>query len=182
LHSKFEFSRPRDVAHYICNQNVKEAWSEVTSSNLRAAWQKIIPHCANEFKRFENEVTCVINDITKLDFDLGLKEIEKRDVQDVLQSHDEELDDEDLINLERERAYDAQIDDNDEQIDVAPKEFTLKEMGEMFKIDEIFNLERPMKVRQETENSIRCYRVLYEEKIKKKSHRTTLHQFLYKKE
>jgi hypothetical protein len=35
------------------------------------------------------------------------------------------LDDEDLINLERECAYDVQIDDNDEQIDMAPKEFTL---------------------------------------------------------
>jgi hypothetical protein len=76
--------------------------------------------------------------ITKLGFDLGLKEIEKGDVQDLLQSHDKELDDEDIINFERERAFDAQIDDNDEQIDVAPKEFTLKEMDEMFRITEIF--------------------------------------------
>jgi hypothetical protein len=43
-----------------------------------------------------------------------------------------------LINLEREHAYDAQIDDNDEQIDMAPKESTLKEMDEMFRIAEIF--------------------------------------------
>jgi hypothetical protein len=175
LRSKFELSRPRDIAHYICNQNVKKAWSEVTSSNLRAAWQKIFPHCANDFKELENEVTRVINDVTKLDFDLALKEIEKGDVQDLLQSHDKELDDEDLINLERERAYDAQIDDNDEQIHVAPKKFTLKEMDEMFRSAEMFkekilngdpNLERPMKVRQQTENSIRCYRVLYDEKTK----------------
>jgi hypothetical protein len=83
------------------------------------------------------------------------------------------MDDEDLINLERECAYDAQTDDNDEQIDVAPKEFTLKEMDEIFRNAEIFkekimngdpNLERSMKDRQEIENSIRCYRVLYEEK------------------
>jgi hypothetical protein len=47
------------------------------SSNLRAAWQKIIPHCANDFKGFENEVVRVINDITKLGFDLGLSKIEK---------------------------------------------------------------------------------------------------------
>jgi hypothetical protein len=88
LRSKFELSRPRDVAQYICNQNVKEAWSEVTSSNLRAAWQNIIPHWANDFKGFENEVTRVINNITKLGFTLGLKEIETADVQDLLQSHD----------------------------------------------------------------------------------------------
>jgi hypothetical protein len=68
-------------------------------------------------------------------FSLGLKEIEKGDVQDLLQSHDKELDDEDLINLKRERAYDAQIDDNDDQINVAPKEFTLKE-----EIDEVFRI------------------------------------------
>jgi hypothetical protein len=49
------------------------------SSNLRVAWQNIIPHCASNFKGFENEVTRVINDITKLGFDLGLKEIEKGD-------------------------------------------------------------------------------------------------------
>jgi hypothetical protein len=36
------------------------------------------------------------------------------------------LDDEHLINLEREHAYDAQTYDNDKQIDVAPKKFTLK--------------------------------------------------------
>jgi hypothetical protein len=58
------------------------------SSNLRAAWQKIIPHCANDFKGFENGVTRIINHITKLGFDLGLKETEKCDVQDLLQSHD----------------------------------------------------------------------------------------------
>jgi hypothetical protein len=138
LRSKFESSRPQDVAHYICNQNVKGAWSEVTSRNLTAVWQKIIPHCANDFKGFENEVTRVINDITKLGFDLGLKETEKGDVQDLLQSHNKELDDEDLIKLERESAYDAQIDDSDEQTDVALKEFTLKEIDEMFTIAEIF--------------------------------------------
>jgi hypothetical protein len=74
---------------------------------------------------------------------------------------------------------------------VAPKEFTLKEMDEMFRIAEIFkekilngnpNLERSMEVRQETENSIRCYRVLYEEKRKRMFYQTTLHQFLSKKE
>lgn len=174
-----------------CIENVKEAWSEVTSSNLRAAWQRIIPNCANGFKGFKDEVNRVINDITKLGIDLGLTEIEKGDVQDLLQSHDKELDDEDLIDLERERAYDDQMDDNDEQIDVPPKEFTLKEMDEMFRVAEIFkdkilngdpNLERSMKVRQEIENSIRCYRVLYEEKRKKKFYQTTLHQFLSRKE
>jgi hypothetical protein len=104
-----------------------------------------------------------------LGFDLGVKETEKGDVQELLQSHDKKLDDEDL---ERERAYDAQINDN-EQIDVVPKEFTLKKIDEMFRTAEIFkekilngdpNLERSTKVRQETENSIRCYRVLYEGK------------------
>jgi hypothetical protein len=75
----------------------------------------------NDFKGFENEVVRVINDITKFGFDLGLKEIEKGDVQDLPQSLNKELDDEDLINLERERAYDAEIDDDDEQIDVVPR-------------------------------------------------------------
>jgi hypothetical protein len=74
---------------------------------------------------------------------------------------------------------------------VAPKEFDLKEMDEMFRIAELFkekilnddpNLERPLKVRQEIENSIRCYRVLYEEKRKNKFHHTNLHQFLSEKE
>jgi hypothetical protein len=71
------------------------------------------------------------------------------------------------------------------------KEFTLKEMDEMFRIYQIFkekilnsdrNLEQSVKVRQEIENSIHCYRVLYKEKRKIKFHQTTLHQFLSKKE
>jgi hypothetical protein len=56
---------------------------------------------------------------------------------------------------------------------VAPKEFTPKEMDEMFRTAKIFkekylngdpNLGRSMKVRQEIEYSIGCYRVLYEKK------------------
>jgi hypothetical protein len=59
----------------------------------------------------------------------------------------------------------------------------------MFRIVEIFkekilngdpNLERSMKVRQEIGNSIRCYRVLYKEKGKKKFHQTILRKFLFK--
>ena len=51
-------------------------------------------------------------------------------------------------------------------------------MDEIFRVAEIFkdnkilnsdpNLEWSMKIRQEIENSIRCYRVLYEEKNKEK--------------
>jgi 7-keto-8-aminopelargonate synthetase-like enzyme len=88
------------------------------------------------------------------------------------------------------QACNAQIDDNDEQIDVVQKEITIKEMNEMFRIAEILkekilndypNLEQSAKVHQETENSIRCYGVLYEGK-RKTFHQTTLHQFLSKKE
>jgi hypothetical protein len=84
-----------------------------------------MPPCANDYKGFENEVTCVT------------KEIEKGDVQDLLQSHGKELDD--LINLERELAYDAQIYDNDEQIDVAPKGFTLKKWSKCLELLKFLN-------------------------------------------
>jgi hypothetical protein len=61
-------------------------------------------------------------------------------------------------------------------------------MDEMFRIAEIFkerilngdpNLERSMKVRQEIENSIRCYRVLYEEKKEKKKSTRQLYTNFY---
>jgi hypothetical protein len=64
-------------------------------------------------------------------------------------------------------------------------------MEKIFRIADIFkernlnddpNFEQSVKVGQETENSICCYRVLYEEKGKKKFHQTTLHQFVSKKE
>jgi hypothetical protein len=132
---------------------------------------------------------------------LYLKYMWTCDVQDLLQSHDKALDDEDLINLGRECDYDAPSDYNDKKIDVALKGFTLTAMDEMFRISEIFkekilngdsNLKRSMKVCHEIENSIPCYRVLYEKKKRKKErkkkkrkknfHQTTLHQFLYKKE
>jgi hypothetical protein len=62
------------------------------------------------------------------------------------------------------------------QINLPTKEWTklLEFAAEIFK-EKIFNgdpdLERSMKVRQEIENSIRCYQVLYEEKRKKNSTR-----------
>jgi hypothetical protein len=49
---------------------------------------------------------------------------------------------------------------------VTPKEFTLKEIGEILNGDP--NLERSMKVRQGIENFIRCYLLLYKEKEKDK--------------
>jgi hypothetical protein len=123
---------------------------------------------------FETEVTRVINDITKFGFDLGLKEMEKGNVQGLLQSHDKELDNEDLINLERENVLTmlkSMTMTNKlachRRNSPSKKRTKCLELPKFLK-KKILNgdpdLERSMKVRQEIENSIRYYRDLYEGK------------------
>ncbi|CAM1327229.1 Uncharacterised protein at_DN1968 [Pycnogonum litorale] len=99
--------------------NIVHAWNEVTPNNMRSVWKKIIPHCANDFQGFETEI---IQQITDLGGQLGFREIDNQSVRELLQSHDEELTNEDLVEMEQRRAY----EETDAEEEEAPP---TKELG-----------------------------------------------------
>lgn len=65
---------------------------------MRAVWKNIIPHCVSNFPGFEAEVRGAVAEIRQLGLDLGMSERDDGNVKE-LDSHDADLNDEDLLNL-----------------------------------------------------------------------------------
>ena len=195
-----EFWKKYNIKQAI--QNIDESWQEVTVSNMRAVWKHIIPHCANDFGGFAEhcandfvgfaeQVTTVVEEITDIGRQLGFDEIDNENVHELIESHAEDLSDNDLINMEQQRAYEQ--NDEEECIETQPaKELTLNDLDEMFRLMENFkqrmmdsdpDIDRSMQVRRNLENDIKCYRKLYEEKKKAKNEKyvqTSLLKFFSK--
>lgn len=178
-----EFWKNYNIRNAI--ENIGDAWHEVTPSNMRAVWKHIIPHCANDFTGFQMNFSEVTNDIVELGQQLGFKELDLDNVIECIQSNTNELDNETLINIDDQRAY----EDNDASVDISPKDITVEHLLKIIEIGEKMsdcvlefdpNMERSMTVRRTINNAIRCYKELYEEKRPKKI-QTSLLQFFNKK-
>ncbi len=153
-------------------ENINDAWREVTASNMRAVWKNIIPHCANDFAGFEAEVTGAVTEIMQLGLEMGMADMDDGNVREFLDSHNGDLNDDELLDLEQERAYDDEGNDELEEM-TKTKEFTIKEFDSIFRtfedgkqmiMDADPNVERAMQVRRQIENALSCYRVMYKEK------------------
>ena len=62
-------------------ENINDAWREVTASNMRAVWKKIIPHCVNDFLGFEAEVTGAVTEIMQLGLKIGMADMDDDNVR-----------------------------------------------------------------------------------------------------
>ena len=60
-------------------ENIKDAWDQLTASNIRAVWQRILPHCANNFPGFDTvtKLDSTINEIKDFGINLGFTDLEK---------------------------------------------------------------------------------------------------------
>ena len=172
-------------------ENINEAWQEVTVSNMRAVWQKIIPHCSNDFGGFEAQVTEAVTEITQLGINLGMSELDNDNVRELLNSHDVDLNDEDLLNLDQQRAYDDDEQGTEEtnEPETQTKEFTIKEFDAIFRhfetgkqmiMDADPNVERSIQVNRQVEKALSCYRVMHTEKKKSSSKQTSLLKYFHK--
>ncbi len=106
---------------------------------------------------------------------------------ELLDSHSNELGDDDLIEIEHQIAYDEK--ENQETQHIA-KHITVKELDEFFRdiesakqklMDMDPNLQRSMMVHRGIESQIDCYRKIYSEKKQSNSIQLTFDQFLVKK-
>ena len=174
-------------------ENIGHAWNEVTISNLRSVWKHIIPHCANNFEGFQHEIVQneivqneIVQEINDIGLNLGFEELDNGSIQELLQSHDAEQTNEDLDEVEQQRAFEEPGDNEETQV---TREFTVKELDEYFRLLENANdylmtvdpdCERAINVSRTIQNDIKCYKLMYDEKTKR-SKQTSLLDYFKKK-
>ena len=119
-------------------ENIKDAWDQLTASNIRAVWQRILPHCGNNFPGFDTvtKLDSTINEIKDFGINLSFTDLNREDVEELLNSHDKELEIDDLVNLEQERAFNIEELEDDEN-EEKTMELTMKEPEELLRIGEV---------------------------------------------
>ncbi|KAK4328694.1 hypothetical protein Pmani_000891 [Petrolisthes manimaculis] len=83
---------------------------------MNGCWKKLWKECVNDFAGFKVKDTSEVRmDIMRLSHLAGFKEVNEDDIQELLDSHDEPLTNEDLMQLEQERAHNEDDDANKEE-------------------------------------------------------------------
>ncbi|XP_068941605.1 tigger transposable element-derived protein 1-like [Petaurus breviceps papuanus] len=165
-----EFWRNYNIMNAV--DNIAEAWDELEPSLMNRVWEKIWPECVHlhDVSQIET-ITQIQQGIVALANDLGFGEVVETDVVQLLQSHDEDLSNEELMQVEQERA----AEEKEENEDAPPilRQLTTKELSEAFSHFEAGiqilanhdpNSERKFKVSRGVNDTISCYRELYNEK------------------
>jgi Mn-dependent DtxR family transcriptional regulator len=153
---------------------IKDACNAVTESNLKGVWKKLCPESVQDFEGFENPVENVTETVIEIANRLDL-EVSPEDVTEVLQSHSQDLGNEDLIETEEQGIIE---DDEDEQ-EVAKETIHIKSAIEIFETNDL-NFERSSKVLEAMKTAYACYREIYHEEKKASSVQTSLDSYFKK--
>jgi hypothetical protein len=131
----------------------------------------------------------VTETVTEIANQLDL-EVSPEDVTELLQSHSQDLSNEDLIEIEEQRIIEEDEDEQEVAMETAPPPaFTIQRLAEAFRYIksamEIFetddpNFERSLKVLEAMKNAYACYREIYHEKRKASSVQTLLDSYFKK--
>ncbi|XP_051868769.1 tigger transposable element-derived protein 1-like [Pristis pectinata] len=178
-----EFWKSFNIMNAI--DNIAESWDEVKVSTMNGVWKNIWPECINNFSGFPpaEPAEKVTRDIVALANEAGFEEIVEGDVIHLLDSHKEDLSDDDLMLLEQERAS--------EEVDIietppTPLQLMTNHLSDALSyIDQVVhilsandpNRERSLKVGRLLQDAMSCYREMYKEKMRRKQ-QTTLDAFL----
>jgi hypothetical protein len=94
-------------------RNIVAAWEEVTTNFMNSSWNKLWPETCHDFRGFEENEAAVVSDIVELANQLGMDEVDIDNVQELLQSHQTSLTNEELVELEQH----CSTEDNDDSTD-----------------------------------------------------------------
>ncbi|XP_067944942.1 tigger transposable element-derived protein 1-like [Watersipora subatra] len=154
-----------------CIKNIDASWREVTEVNLNAVWRLLCPQFVNDFRGFDQEginkeiLSMLVGLSDKLELDL-----QEEDFEELLESHGAELSNQDLIELEAQQRVE---EEEEEETPVPMKKFETKLLAEGFSlIDKAIalfelqnqNIERCTKVANQLNDTIQCYRIIFDEK------------------
>lgn len=84
---------------------IKESWEEVPRSCLNGVWKKLCPSFVHDFKGFNinDNLASTNSKSLRLAQQVGFENLESEDIDKLLNSHQEELSNEELLEIERER-------------------------------------------------------------------------------
>lgn len=165
-------------------KTIRDAWDEVKVSNLKVVWNKLIPSFMNNFQGFGETVEAIISNVVDMAQQLELQ-VEAEDVRELLESHDQPLTDEDLLQIDEQRRLFNEEESRTEDT-AQPRELTTKELEEgIAKVEDAIafwervdpNFERSSKVNRGLENQIACYKELLRERKKTSRRQTSLLSF-----
>ncbi|XP_007056461.2 tigger transposable element-derived protein 1 [Chelonia mydas] len=173
----------RDYNILKCINNIGESWAEVTQACMNGVWWKLWPECVNDLKGFKDVVPAMKKDILGLAKKAGFDKVEEADVTQLLQSHGEELTNEDLMQLDMMRA----VEDEGQEVKEEPthRNLTAKRLSEAFQMieaglqilsDDDPDRERSSKVIRGIGHLMTCYKEIYQEK-KRKAKQPSLDMF-----
>jgi hypothetical protein len=97
---------------------------------MNSVWKKILPMCVIS-DNLQKLVLKIQEGIVKLAQDVGFKEFNDNDVEELLQSNMEPLTNEDLMATEQERAAEEECE---ETLLLPPKKLSTKELSEVFSL------------------------------------------------
>jgi hypothetical protein len=155
---------------------VGEAWSAVTHSCMNTAWRSVCPDLVHDFKGFsvDEDVNKTKEEIVQLANKVGFNEVDLCDVGDLL-SHNDELSNEDLIELQKE-SREVGVEGMAEGAIVRAltskrlsKALQLFDKGLSILEDDDPNTERSSKVKRDILASLTCYSELLKESRMKAS-------------
>uniref|UniRef100_A0A8C9SKK2 HTH CENPB-type domain-containing protein n=1 Tax=Scleropages formosus TaxID=113540 RepID=A0A8C9SKK2_SCLFO len=168
-----DFWKSYSLYHGILN--IAKAWQALSQNCCISAWKSLCPQFACCFNGFEKDETCeeVAEKILKLAEQLEL-DVDGNDLEEWIESHGQELTSEDLLELEATKVAEIQAEASKEP-EEEPKRFITKEMSTAFleiasgmarleKMDP--NASRFFKVQRGVDESLACYREIYENKRK----------------
>ncbi|XP_068205372.1 tigger transposable element-derived protein 1-like [Palaemon carinicauda] len=194
---------------FNCVKNLDASWREVTEVNLNAVWRPLCPQFVNDFRGFDQEGINkeILSTLVGLSDQLEL-DLQEEDFEELLESHGEELSNQDLIELEAQQRVlpyclialffvwvppgpslglctFVEEEEEEEKTPVPMKKFETKLLAEWFSfIDKAIalfeqqdpNIGRCTKVKNQLNDAIQCYRIIYDEK-KKKTVQSSLDRF-----
>ncbi|KAH1169657.1 hypothetical protein KIL84_000642 [Mauremys mutica] len=100
--------------YYILNsvENIGVSWEEVTLQCMNGVWCHAWPDAVHSFMGFD-AIPGLEQEIVKLAKDVSFKEVEEEDIQELLESHVEQLTNEELIELDQQWISEENKDDDD---------------------------------------------------------------------
>ncbi|KAM9191847.1 tigger transposable element-derived protein 1-like [Dugong dugon] len=164
-----EFWRNYDIMDAV--DNIAVAWEELKPATMNSVWKKIWPECV-QFQSFSqtDNITRLQQNIVTLAKNVTFEKVVEADVGQLLQSHEEDLSNEELMQLEQEWAAG---EEESEDAPPALRQLTTEALSVAFSHFEaglqILTSNSPddewkSKVSRAINDAINCYRELYNEK------------------
>ena len=88
--------------------NMSASWNEATQTTMNGGRWKSQPECVHELGGFQNKLH-IPKQIVGLMRDAGFDEVNHNGVEELLDSHKEDLTNDDVMHVEKQRAMDLQL-------------------------------------------------------------------------